>query len=92
MESDFKLFELSQDKNNSELINICKHENIIIEGHKKICEDCGRDVNEVIFFKKEWKYYGICDSKLTSDPTRCQRRKKNNRGINNDIANLALSD
>ena len=57
-----------------------------------ICEDCGSNINKSISITKKWKYYGHCDSKLTCDPTRCQKEKKNNRGIHNDIANLALSD
>lgn len=93
MESDFKLFELSQGESNMKSVNVCKHKNIIIEGDKNICEDCGRDVtNTILENKKDWKYYATCNSKLTNDPTRCQKRKKNNRGISNDIANLALSD
>ena len=91
MNSDFKLFELSE-TNDTISTNECKHENVIIDCHKKICEDCGSDLDEIVSFKKEWRYYGNNDSKLMSDPNRCQIRKKNIRGIHNDISNMGLSD
>ena len=92
MESNFKLFELSQPQINLLDNNICKHENIIIDNYKKCCEDCGINLDKVVSFKKEWRYYGNSDSKFISDPNRCQIRKQNIRGIHNDIANLGLSD
>ena len=74
MNSDFKLFELSETKYTIST-NECKHENVIIDCHKKVCEDCGSDLDEIVSFKKEWRYYGNNDSKLMSDPNRCQIRK-----------------
>lgn len=72
--------------------NKCKHENIVMDSHKKICEDCGTDLDEIVSFKKEWRYYGNADTKLYSDPNRCQLRKIPKRTIRNDINNMGLSD
>ena len=91
MEDNFKL--LAQlDTNPNIEISKCKHENIIIENHKKICEECGIDVEEIVSFQKEWRYYGTTDSRLYSDPNRCQARKILKRSIRNDIMNMSLSE
>lgn len=93
MEENFKLFDkLDKKGTQSHKISNCKHDNIIIEDHKKICEECGTHLDEIISFKKEWRYYGNSDSKLYSDPTRCQSRKNLQRSIRNDIMNMNLSE
>ena len=90
MNSDFKLFDLSGTVNSDS--NECKHNNVILDCQKKICEDCGHHLDELISLKKEWRYYGNCDSKFINDPNRCQKRKNNIRGIRNDIIHMGLSE
>ena len=70
----------------------CKHENITTEKNITICEDCGEELEGVVAFDKEWRFYGSNDNRFSADPNRCQMRKDPGRTIYNDVKNLNLGD
>jgi len=46
---------------------------------------------EEMNFDREWRYYGMCDTKHTSDPNRCHARKVVERMIDKDVAQMGFS-
>lgn len=72
--------------------NICRHENIVMENLNKVCIDCGIVLNSTVTYEKEWRYYGMSDSKHTSDPNRCNARKIEEKSIYKDVDKLGFSD
>ena len=68
----------------------CQHlETEIVNGRIE-CVDCGQHLDEVLDQEQEWRYYGDHDSKHTSDPSRCQFRKAQEKGIRKDLEKLNL--
>jgi len=70
----------------------CTHENIINEKGMSVCVDCGEEMQYKNTHDKEWRYYGQGDTKNSSDPTRVQMRKCEERNIFRDVENLGFSD
>ena len=70
----------------------CRHEHTTTEKNITICEDCGEELEGVVTFDKEWRFYGSNDNRFSADPNRCQMRKDTERSIYNDVKNLDLSD
>jgi transcription initiation factor TFIIIB Brf1 subunit/transcription initiation factor TFIIB len=79
-------------ENTGEKINNCEHNNIINDNDSNICSDCGEVMIRIIKHEKEWRYYGQSDSRHTSDPTRVQQRKCDERTIFKDVENMGFSD
>lgn len=71
---------------------ICPHTVSTEENGIKICMDCGLEINKVVSYEKEWRYYGSSDTKHTSDPNRCQSRKIEDKSIFKDVENMGFSD
>lgn len=70
----------------------CKHDNVVMEGMNTICTDCGVIMTEELSFEKEWRYYGMMDTKHSSDPNRCNMRKTDDKTIYKDVEKLGFSD
>ena len=70
----------------------CRHENQIVEGANTICTDCGMMMNKDLSFEKEWRYYGMMDTKHSSDPNRCNMRRSEDKTIYKDVEKLGFSD
>jgi transcription initiation factor TFIIIB Brf1 subunit/transcription initiation factor TFIIB len=71
----------------------CDHKNVMMEGSQKTCEDCGVILNkEDVIFEKEWRYYGMMDTKHTQDPNRCHARRNEEKMIFKDVEKLGFSD
>lgn len=101
--SDFDLFKQAmleynennkpKDENDSENENDCEHGHIITENGINICTLCGEEVSKAtIDMEKEWRYYGVNDSKHSSDPNRCQIRKVEQKNIYKDVENMGFSE
>ena len=71
---------------------VCCHENIIYDNGVKICEDCGAEIVRDISYNKEWRYYGSSDTKHNSDPSRCQKRKSDEKNIYKDVEGMNFGD
>ncbi len=68
----------------------CLHESIINEGGIDICVSCGETI-QLETFDTEWRYYGDNDSNKSYDPSRCQYRKVQDKGIKIDLEKLGFS-
>jgi len=82
----------SEDVIEDQKVKACEHPNVILENTVKVCEECGVMLNKDLNFEKEWRYYGISDTKHTNDPNRCNIRKSDDRSIYNDVLKLGFSD
>lgn len=94
-----KLFEQLQEVFNSEytihkkeINKDCKHNNTIQDKGAVICTDCGFQKKDHIKLTKEWCYYGSNDTRHSSDPNRCHRRKNNIKTIQKDVINMGFSE
>lgn len=76
----------------NEIKDECPHKNIIIENLGKICTECGFVLDKDLSYEKEWRYYGLMDTKHTSDPNRCSIRKSEDKSIYKDVEKLGFSD
>jgi transcription initiation factor TFIIIB Brf1 subunit/transcription initiation factor TFIIB len=80
-------------KINSIKKNQCNHGNFTYENNNnKICTDCGIVIEKDISYEKEWRYYGMLDTKHNSDPNRCNIRKTEDRSIFKDVDKLGFND
>ena len=70
----------------------CLHENTVVEGVNTVCTDCGMMMNKGLNFEKEWRYYGMMDTKHSSDPNRCNTRRPEDKTIYKDVEKLGFSD
>lgn len=70
----------------------CSHSDIIEERGIRSCALCGHEVDKEVTYEKEWRYYGADDTRHTSDPSRCQARKVEERSIFKDVENMGFSD
>lgn len=90
-----KLSELIDDtceKTPSESCEIqCQHETIQTQGSTKVCTDCGVILTKAFSYEKEWRYYGIHDTKHNNDPNRCNFRKHSCRNIDKDVEKLGIN-
>ena len=68
----------------------CLHESIINEGGIDICVNCGETI-QLETFDTEWRYYGDNDSNKSYDPSRCQYRRVQDKGIKTDLEKLGFS-
>lgn len=71
--------------------NKCNHEETINENGIDVCINCGIALYDKINNEAEWRYYGDNDNQHSSDPSRCQYRKGQERGIQNELALLGFS-
>lgn len=72
--------------------NKCKHVNITNANGAVSCIDCGEEIEKTVFQEKEWRYYGQADTKRSSDPTRVQIRKCEEKNIFKDVESMDFSD
>jgi len=71
----------------------CEHPHIFMENTTQTCEDCGMILNkEDIVFEKEWRYYGMMDTKHSQDPNRCHARRNDEKLIFKDVEKLGFSE
>lgn len=72
----------------------CTHLNMCTDVHaNQICEDCGMIRNKDEFsYEKEWRYYGVMDTKHNTDPNRCHARKSDEKTIYKDVEKMGFSD
>ena len=69
----------------------CQHDNLESQGSSKICMDCGMILSKDFSYEKEWRYYGVHDTKHANDPNRCNFRKHACRNIDKDVEKLGIN-
>ena len=90
-----QLLEQQQNEEKEEdTIQVCTHETILTDHGFTMCKDCGLEITHKIDDDagKEWKYYGINDTKHSVDPTRCYIRKTKDKTIYQDVNNMNISN
>jgi transcription initiation factor TFIIIB Brf1 subunit/transcription initiation factor TFIIB len=94
MQTSDKLFDiynkLQQDEK-KEIKTDCSHTETLTEQGAITCVLCGMEITQQLTYDKEWKYYGMQDSKHTSDPSRCYIRKMADKTIYADVQHLPIS-
>jgi transcription initiation factor TFIIIB Brf1 subunit/transcription initiation factor TFIIB len=70
----------------------CAHKNFALENITKICVECGVVIDKDLSYEKEWRYYGMMDTKHSSDPNRCNIRKSEDKSIFKDVEKMGFSD
>jgi len=85
--SEYDFFKINHPKKTQ-----CIHNNYAFENSSKICTDCGIVIEKDISYEKEWRYYGMLDTKHNSDPNRCNIRKTEDKSIFKDVDKLGFSD
>ena len=75
-----------------EIKEVCVHTNVAMDGTNRVCIDCGVMLNNSLTYEKEWRYYGMTDSKHNSDPNRCTVRKNDDKNIFKDVERLGFGD
>jgi transcription initiation factor TFIIIB Brf1 subunit/transcription initiation factor TFIIB len=71
----------------------CTHTDTVTEGGSNvICSDCGEVLAKGVSYDKEWRYYGIMDTRHSSDPNRCNMRKSEDKTIYRDVEKMGFSD
>lgn len=81
--------DITDSKNNN---GNCVHANIHNDHGSISCIDCGEEIEKTVFQEKEWRYYGQTDTKRSSDPSRVQIRKCEERNIFKDVESMGFSD
>jgi RNA polymerase-binding transcription factor DksA len=88
IDDDMEMFMRKKEKKSKKVK--CSHSSIINEGGIDICVDCGETI-QMETFDTEWRYYGDADSNKSYDPSRCQYRKVQDKGIKKDLEKLGFS-
>ena len=70
----------------------CVHAHVLLEGSHKICENCGALMNKELSFEKDWRFYGMNDTRHHYDPNRCHGRKVEDITIYKDVEYLGFSE
>ncbi len=70
--------------------NKCPHSSIINEGGIDVCVDCGENI-QIESFDTEWRYYGDGEKSKSYDPSRCQYRKPQDKGIKKELEKMGFS-
>tara|TARA_B000000609_G_C24177342_1_gene355062 strand:+ start:1730 stop:2572 length:843 start_codon:yes stop_codon:yes gene_type:complete len=73
------------------LVNECQHKNIKAEGISNICTDCGVILSKDFSYEREWRYYGLVDTKHNNDPNRCSIRKSDEKNIEKDVEKFGIN-
>lgn len=68
----------------------CQHLNTDNRSNIETCEDCGRELYQELSLEQEWRYYGDRDTKNSADPSRCQRRRTPEKGIQKELERLGF--
>lgn len=90
IDEDIKKVENKESDNENNIT--CQHKNVTTESGTVLCFDCGKELEKTIFQDKEWRYYGVADSRRSSDPNRVHIRKVDDRSIYKDVENMGFSD
>jgi len=93
LEIDRLLEDENVEENKKEMKPNCIHVEIIIEGNNsKVCAECGEVLGKEINYEKEWRYYGMMDTRHNADPNRCNMRKSEDKNIYRDVDKMGFSD
>ena len=70
---------------------ICEHRTTSTESGTIFCLDCSQEIEKTVNHDKEWRFYSK-EQKRSTDPTRVQARKIDERTIFKDVENMGFND
>ena len=71
----------------------CSHDQTIMdETGFQVCTLCGLQIETEQSYEKEWRFYGVNDSRNISNPTRCHLRLADDRSIYKDLEGKHIPD
>ncbi|XP_048585313.1 transcription initiation factor IIB-like [Nematostella vectensis] len=70
---------------------LCNHDDLVTENGVTSCLECGEQMQRVIAHEREWRFYGHSDGKRSSNPSRVQVRRSEDRNIDKDVENMGFS-
>lgn len=73
-----------------DIFKTCKHEMVENINSVNTCLDCGKEINIIRSFEKEWRYYEGTEG-AGDDPSRCHYRKTVEKTIMKDVSNMGFS-
>lgn len=70
----------------------CAHSETTIVNNGEVCSSCGVVIQQDISSEKDIRYTGLCDTKSSKDPTRCHKRKSDQRNIYKDVEGMGFPE
>ncbi|XP_048581386.1 transcription initiation factor IIB-like [Nematostella vectensis] len=70
---------------------LCNHDDLVTENGVTSCLECGEQMQRAIAHEREWRFYGHSDGKRSSNPSRVQIRRSEDRNIDKDVENMGFS-
>ncbi|XP_048582202.1 transcription initiation factor IIB-like [Nematostella vectensis] len=70
---------------------LCNHDDLVTEDGVTSCLECGEQMQRVIAHEREWGFYGHSDGERSSDPSRVQVRRSEDRNIDKDVEGMGFS-
>ena len=70
----------------------CTHPDVSNDNGIVSCTECGLELQKIISYEKDWRYYGSDDTRKNSDPNRCHIRKIEDKSIFKDVETFGFSE
>lgn len=70
----------------------CMHPDVSNDNGIVSCTECGLELQKIISYEKDWRYYGSDDTRKNSDPNRCHIRKIEDKSIFKDVETFGFSE
>jgi transcription initiation factor TFIIIB Brf1 subunit/transcription initiation factor TFIIB len=70
----------------------CTHPDVSNDNGIVSCTECGLELQKIVSYEKDWRYYGSDDTRKNSDPNRCHIRKIEDKSIFKDVETFGFSE
>ncbi|XP_048580441.1 transcription initiation factor IIB-like [Nematostella vectensis] len=70
---------------------LCNHDDLVTENGVTSCLECGEQMQRVIAHEREWRFYEDSGGRRSSNPSRVQVRRSEDRNIDKDVENMGFS-
>jgi hypothetical protein len=70
----------------------CMHPDVSNDNGIVSCTECGLELQKIVSYEKDWRYYGSDDTRKNSDPNRCHIRKIEDKSIFKDVETFGFSE
>lgn len=95
--AEFNVFDDIESKEDDDLSDLesdeeCTHPDSVNDNGIVSCMDCGLELQKIVSYEKDWRYYGSDDTRKNSDPNRCHIRKIEDKSIFRDVETFGFSE
>ncbi|XP_048577326.1 transcription initiation factor IIB-like [Nematostella vectensis] len=70
---------------------LCNHDDLVTEDGVTSCLECGEQMQREIAHEREWRFREHSGGRWSSDPSRVQVRRSEDRSIDKDVENMGFS-